>query len=556
MPPTEFRDYYPIGYKIRIYSMKHKNIVAIGLLGVALDAGRGPDRWEKWRPTVALCQHENLLINRLELLYQKKYGSLAEVVVEDIRNVSPETEVRLTEIEFEDPWDFEAVYGALHDFARGYEFHTESEEYLVHITTGTHVAQICMFLLTESHRFPAKLLQTSPPARRGKEGPGTFEIIDLDLSKYDRIASRFQQEQREAVSFLKSGIETRNPRFNRLIDRIEQVAISSRDPLLLMGPTGAGKSRLAKRIYELRHARHQVRGEFVEVNCATVRGDAAMSALFGHIKGSFTGALRDRPGLLKAADGGVLFLDEIGELGLDEQAMLLRALEEKAFWPLGGDREVRSDFQLIAGTNCDLGLEVREGRFREDLFARINLWTFRLPGLRDRLEDIEPNLQYELEQYARRTGSHVTFNKEAREKFLRFGSSHEARWAGNFRDLNGAVIRMATLARGGRISVEVVDEEVERLRTAWDQSTPGQCENHLQELLEEERLSGLDLFDRLQLEEVVKVCRQSRTLSEAGRKLFGASRGKKRTANDADRLRKYLARFGLEWSKVRNTSLG
>src|SRR4029079_17528329 len=105
--------------------------------------------------------------------------ALAEVVVGDIRNVSPETKVRLTEIEFEDPWDFEGVYGALHDFARGYEFKTETEEHLVHITTGTHVAQICMFLLTESHRFPAKLIQTSPGGRRGKEGPGTFEIIDL-----------------------------------------------------------------------------------------------------------------------------------------------------------------------------------------------------------------------------------------------------------------------------------------------------------------------------------------------------------------------------------------
>lgn len=534
--------------------MLHKDIVAISLLGVTLDAGRGPERWEKWRPTVGLCQHENLLIKRLVLLYQKKYQSLAEIVVEDIRNISPETEVLLTEIEFDDPWDFEAVYGALHDFARGYEFNTEREEYLVHITTGTHVAQICMFLLTESRRFPAKLIQTSPSARRGKEGTGAFEIIDLDLSKYDRIASRFQQEQREAVSYLKSGIETRNARFNRLIDRIEQVAISSQDPLLLMGPTGAGKSRLAKRIYELRKARHQVSGDFVEVNCATVRGDAAMSALFGHIKGSFTGAMRDRPGLLKAADGGVLFLDEIGELGLDEQAMLLRALEEKVFWPLGGDREVRSDFQLIAGTNCDLLLEVREGRFREDLFARINLWTFRLPGLRDRLEDVEPNLQYELEQYARRTGTHVTFNKEARERFLAFATSPEARWAGNFRDLNGAVIRMATLAQGGRISIEVVDEEVERLRTSWRLSPQSDCDNLLPGLLEKEQLDGLDLFDRLQLEEVVKVCRESRTLSEAGRKLFIASRGKKRTANDADRLRKYLARFNLDWSRLQDAS--
>jgi transcriptional regulatory protein RtcR len=205
---------------------------------------------------------------------------------------------------------------------------------------------------------------------------GSPKVIDLDLSKYDRIASRFRQEQREAVSYLKGGIDTRNSAFNRLIDRIEQVAIATRDPLLLMGPTGAGKSLLAKRIYELKKNRRAVEGAFVEVNCATVRGDAAMSALFGHVKGAFTGAQKDRPGLLRAADKGVLFLDEVGELGLDEQAMLLRALEEKTFLPLGLDEEAHSDFQVIAGTNRDLFAAVREGKFREDLLARINLWTF------------------------------------------------------------------------------------------------------------------------------------------------------------------------------------
>src|SRR6185436_16428219 len=148
--------------------------------------------------------------------------------------------------------------------------------------------------------------------------------------------------------------------FNRLIENIERVAIRSKEPILLMGPTGAGKSRLARRVFELKKTRHQLAGNFVEVNCATIRGDAAMSALFGHVKGSFTGAIQDRKGLLVAADGGMLFLDEIGELGLDEQAMLLRAVEEKRFLPVGSDREVRSDFQLLAGTNRDLGRAVAE----------------------------------------------------------------------------------------------------------------------------------------------------------------------------------------------------
>jgi transcriptional regulatory protein RtcR len=134
-----------------------------------------------------------------------------------------------------------------------------------------------------------------------------------------------------------------------------------------------------------------------------------------------------------------LFLDEVGELGIDEQAMLLRALEEKCFLPVGSDKEFHSDFQLIAGTNRDLLVAVRNGRFREDLLARINLWTFQLPGLRDRREDIEPNLQFELEQFASKQGVNVTFNLEAWEGFLKFAASPEAAWSGNFRDLNAAV---------------------------------------------------------------------------------------------------------------------
>jgi len=353
--------------------MARRKNVAIGLLGTTLDQGKHSNRWEKWRPSVALCQHEDLLVDRFELLYQLKSTSLAERIKRDIGQISPKTEVRLHRVEFDDPWDFEEVYGALHDFAREYPFDPDKEDYLINITTGTHVAQICLFLLAESHRIPANIIQESPPPRRRSGGTGTYRIIDLDLSKYDSIHARFDREQLEETSLLKSGIDTRNKAFNKLIEQIERVATHSTAPMLLTGPTGAGKSLLARRIYQLKRARRQLSGELVEVNCATLRGDAAMSALFGHVKGAFTGAVKDRPGLLRAADGGLLFLDEVAELGTDEQAMLLRALEEKRFLPLGSDKEVGSDFQLIAGTNRDLKVEVSAGRFRDDLLSRIDL---------------------------------------------------------------------------------------------------------------------------------------------------------------------------------------
>jgi transcriptional regulatory protein RtcR len=529
--------------------MDKKNpIVVLGLLGTTLDAARGMDRWQSWRPTVSICRQPDLIVKRFDLLHPMRETRLASTVSDDIRAVSPETEVRLHEIEFDDPWNFEEVYEKLSAFARAYPFDSDRENYLIHITTGTHVAQICLFLLTESRHLPGQLLQCSPSRNRSE--PGKITIIDLDLSRYDRIASRFAEDRVEGVSYLKGGIDTRNLAFNRLIERVEHVALATRDPLLLIGPTGAGKSLLARRIYELKKARHLVKGDFIDVNCATLRGDAAMSALFGHVKGAFTGALKDRSGLLRSADNGVLFLDEIGELGLDEQAMLLRALEEKTFMPLGSDRATHSDFQLIAGTNRDLLTAVRHGLFREDLLSRINLWTFELPGLRDRPEDVDPNLQFELDQHARKTGRRVTFSKEAREEFLKFALSPAARWSGNFRDLNAAVARMGTLSHGARISLELVHEEIQRLQNFWSDDGPLPATGMLEDLLSAEQLEQLDLFDRLQLERVLEICKKSRSLSEAGRQLFHVSRSKKTSNNDADRLRKYLARFNLDWSRI------
>ena len=139
-----------------------------------------------------------------------------------------------------DWWDFEDVYSRLFDFARSYPFDTEREEYWVHITTGTHVAQICLFLMTEARYFPGRLLQTAPPRRAAPGKPGDYALIDLDLSRYDQIAQRFSNAQREGVEFLKSGIATRNAHFNLMIDEIEHVAVRSKAPMLLMGPTGAG----------------------------------------------------------------------------------------------------------------------------------------------------------------------------------------------------------------------------------------------------------------------------------------------------------------------------
>lgn len=531
--------------------MAKRKTVVIGLLGPQLDAGVNARRWERWRPTVSVCQHEDLLVDRFHLLVEPKFADLAQTVSDDLVSVSPETKVVPHEVPFKDPWDFEEVFSTLLDFTRSCEFKPEEEDYLVHITTGTHVAQICLFLLTESRHLPGRLLQTSPRKGRGRgAASGVYSVIDLDLSRYDRLATRFQLERDESLSFLKSGIATRNERFNRLIEQIEKVSLNSNAPMLLTGPTGAGKSQLARRIYEMKLHRQRVAGQLVELNCAVIRGDQAASALFGHVKGAFTGAAKDREGLLRAADGGMLFLDEIGELGLDEQAMLLRAVEEKRFLPVGADKESSSDFQLIAGTNRDLRAEVLNGRFREDLLARINLWTFELPSLADRREDLEPNIDYELERFESTDGRRVTFNREARQRFLKFAESSDAVWNANFRDLAAAIVRMATLAPAGRITADVVNDEVDRLKYAWSESRETSSLDILKSVLSEDRLQEIDLFDQSGLAKVVEVCQKCRSMAEAGRRLFAASRKAKAQPNDSDRVKKLLGRFGLSWRDI------
>lgn len=528
-----------------------KPVIAVSLLGTQLDfAGKREERWAKWRPNISLCSQDDLIIEQLHLLHDGTKQRLADQVIGDIGATSPETQVTPHHLAFEDPWDLEEVYAGLYDWCHQHSFDTDKYDYLFHIATGTHVAQICIYLLTESHHFPGKLIQTSPGSGQDR-AKGTTTILDLDLARYDQISSRFAQEHLAGEDFLKGGIQTRNKAFNNLIEQIEKVAIRSSAPILLTGPTGAGKSQLASRIFELKRQRQNLAGQFVSVNCATLQGTNAMAALFGHTRGAFTGAQAARDGFLTTANKGVLFLDEIGELGLDEQAMLLHALETKSFYPVGSDKARTSDFQLITGTNKDLKKEVLKGCFREDLLARIHLWTYQLPALKDRREDIEPNLQYELNQFAKREGIKIDFNREAKQHFLKFAMSPETSWQGNFRDLNAAITRLATLADGARITIDDVHQELQRLKSQWLQDSEEfqQFPSELEDYLTPEQISQLDNFDKAQLSYVLSVCARHRSMASAGRELFNVSRTTKKMTNDSSRLQKYLAKFSVKFGE-------
>jgi len=519
-----------------------KNVV-IGFLGTQLDMGKK----RRWKPTPSLAMHDHFEVHRIEILHDLKFNRLAHQVKREIEEASPNTEVLLQQLNLDDPWDFQEVYGKLFDFARSYGFDEDREQYHVHLTTGTHVAQICWFLLTESRHIPARLIQTGPPGP--DEDVPKFDIIDLDLSRYNALQQRFDQLSREHSDQLKGGIETKNATYNTLIDRIELVASNSDEPILLLGETGTGKTELAERVYNLKLNRRRVKGRLVHVNCATLNGPDALASLFGQRR-SYSGQTgSERSGLLREADGGVLFLDEVDELGLKEQSILLHAIETGRFYPLGSDHEISSRFQIIAGANRDLRGLTAQGLFRPDLLARLNMWSFQLPPLRTRSEDIEPNLMFELVRSERNLGMQVGFNSDAREKFLKFATDPATTWPGNFRDFSGSVRRLYILAPRGRITRAMVDDEIEGLQRDWKVSSSDEDFRLVEDVLGD-GATGVDPFDIVQLAKVIRTCRNSSSLSAAGRSLFSISRGKRKSQNDADRLRKYLQKFDLSWDAL------
>ena len=523
--------------------------VMYSFLGSDLDAGFTEKRWNRWRPNVGIAASTDPVIDTLVLLYDKRHFQLAELVAADARvaSVSPGFEVVLKEVEL-NPYDLKDTFLMMDELRASTEFDPDTQ-YLLNITTGTHIMQIACFLMIESKRWPGLLAQCGPTGTR-KNIESTITLIDLDLRSFDPIMARYRMEDLEGEDWLKQGIPTLNLSFNSMVSKLQKVASKSHSAILLMGPTGAGKTAMARRLHSVKKDSGLLKGEFVEVNCATLRGDTLMSTLFGHKKGAFTGASDNREGLLRKANGGLLFLDEIGELGADEQAMLLHALEDKKFTPLGSDQVVNSDFQLIAGTNKDLLEAVQQGTFRADLLARINTWSFTMPGLRERLEDIEPNLTYELAKAQTKEGVCYRFPEQVRQRYLKFATSEDALWSGNFRDLAASVERMTTLCEGGVIDDGVVEEEIEMLKAAWQGHARLTKSAAASTDLVARVLPGhtLNLFEHAQLNLVLCLCGAAKSYADLGRRVYGADVGK----NPSQRIRDFLAVHGLSLEDVRS----
>ena len=237
-------------------------------------------------------------------------------------------------------------------------------------------------------------------------------------------------------------LETASPRMRAVLDELDRAATHD-VPVLLTGENGTGKSLLARRL----HGRSARRDRpFIVVNCPTLSSELLASELFGHARGSFTGAVRDREGRAEAAEGGTLFLDEIAEIPPPVQAKLLRFVQDKQFERVGETRTRTADLRIVAATNRDLEEEVRAGRFREDLLYRLNTFESTLPPLRDRKEDIVP--------LARRFASTIDLSPEAESLLVGYS------WPGNLRELRNTIERAVILCAGDRIGPSLLPARI------------------------------------------------------------------------------------------------
>lgn len=270
--------------------------------------------------------------------------------------------------------------------------------------------------------------------------------------------------------------------------QIEKVS-PTRATVLLLGESGVGKTLIARIIHELSERKGH---PFIKVNCASIPGNLLESELFGHEKGAFTGATSTRPGRFEEADGGTIFLDEIGELPMELQAKLLRVLQDKELERLGGGRTRHIDVRILAATNRDLGDLVEHGQFRLDLYYRLNVFPMRVPPLRERKEDITGLLNHFLQKVADDYGRHVHFTSTALDALIRYD------WPGNVREMQNLIERLVIMSDTERISLEFLKSYLApgQSQAVREATQPSEAPTHFTSLKEVERNEVLAALER------------------------------------------------------------
>ncbi|HNB71295.1 MAG TPA: sigma-54 dependent transcriptional regulator, partial [Acidobacteriota bacterium] len=269
---------------------------------------------------------------------------------------------------------------------------------------------------------------------------------------------RKDEEHRELKKTLrqasqKNEIIARSPRMLEILELVEQIA-PARTTVLIQGESGTGKELIARALHF--SSPRSESGQFVTVNSGNIPTELLESELFGHLRGAFTGAFTAKKGLFEVADGGSIFLDEIGNLAVETQSKLLRVIQEREFIPLGDTSPRRVDVRIIAATNVDLRQHVAEGKFREDLFYRLNVISIDLPPLRERREDILPLAKHFIRKYNEENARHLA--EEIRPEILALLEAYS--WPGNVRELASAIERAVVISRSNELELEYLRDEI------------------------------------------------------------------------------------------------
>lgn len=290
------------------------------------------------------------------------------------------------------------------------------------------------------------------------EKPLSLDRLNLVLR--NALSQRKLVEENRALrdSFRKgSDLVGHSLAMKEILDQVKIVA-PTHASVLITGENGTGKELLAREVHA---SSHRIQGPFVAVNCAAIPDNLIESELFGYERGAFTGATSRKKGKFDLAHRGTLLLDEIGDMSLATQAKILRVLEDQVFQRVGGNRDVEVDVRIIAATNKDLALEIAEGRFREDLFFRLNVFPFHIPPIRERKEDIMPLLTTFVEEFGNSYSKpDLVFSTEA----VRLMTAYQ--WPGNIRELRNVVERMAILSTGRIIEADLIPESISRGKPA------------------------------------------------------------------------------------------
>lgn len=374
--------------------------------------------------------------------------------------VRPEARFNFISLDLLSVVDYEEIYRKLGEALDGIGPHlpTDRKDIFVLLDPGTPQMQTSWFLLVKSGVFPASLLQGVPPRFAG--GAYKVKTVDLDSAVLPRVSPPEGRSSKGLgtpdldvpvggwfVRPSEAAIIGEAPAFRRAMEQAVKLAAYAGVSVLIRGETGSGKGLIARLIHDRSLRREK---PFLPLNCSAISSTLAESEFFGHRKGAFTGAESERIGQFRAADGGTVFLDEIGDLPLDIQPKLLRVLEDRTIIPVGSDKEIKVDVRIIAATNRDLEDLIEKKLFRRDLYERLNNVTLTLPPLRDRKEDIPLLVHRFQEDWNRTYGEN---KKLAPETFARF---YGYPWPGNVRELQNVVTALCASGRGPLIGPELL----------------------------------------------------------------------------------------------------